>query len=78
MSEVNNKVREVMAIVFDMDVNQIADNSEPGIIENWDSLRHMELIVALEEEFDIVFTDEEMVELLNLPLITVIITEKLK
>jgi acyl carrier protein len=37
----------------------------------------MSLIVALEEEFDIIFTDEEMMELLNLELIIRIVSEKL-
>jgi acyl carrier protein len=78
MSEVSNKIRQVMAVVFDVDAKEIPENAEPGIIENWDSLRHMALIVALEEEFEISFTDEEMVELLNLSLITTIISEKLE
>lgn len=77
MSELKERIRDVMSIVFEIDKEQIKDNSEPGLIENWDSLRHMNLIVALEEEFGIIFTDEEMTELLNMELIITIISDKI-
>lgn len=77
MSELKKRIRDIMSIVFDIEKEQIKDNSEPGLIENWDSLRHMNLIVALEEEFGIVFTDDEMTELLNMELITSIISDKI-
>jgi acyl carrier protein len=78
MNQINERIRNVMAVVFGIEVDQIKDNAEPGLIETWDSLRHMNLIVALEEEFEINFTDNEITELLNLELINSIISEKLK
>lgn len=78
MNQINERIRNVMAIVFGIEVDQIKDNAEPGLIETWDSLRHMNLIVALEEEFEINFTDNEITELLNFELINSIISEKLK
>jgi acyl carrier protein len=77
MNEIKERIYFVMSVVFDIDKDQINDNSEPGLIENWDSLRHMNLIVALEEEFDIVFSDDEMTELLNMKLILSVISDKL-
>jgi acyl carrier protein len=77
MIQVNDKIRNVMAVVFEIETNQISDDAEPGVVNNWDSLRHMNLIVALEEEFGIQFTDDEMTDLLNFKLISAIITEKL-
>jgi acyl carrier protein len=78
INEIKERVRNLMAIVFGLETTQVKDNAEPGVIETWDSLRHMNLIVALEEEFEIVFTDEEMTELLNIELISTIISEKTK
>jgi acyl carrier protein len=77
MNQINDKIRNVMAVVFEMELDQISYNAEPGVISSWDSLRHMNLIVALEEEFGIQFTDDEMTDLLNFKLISAIITEKL-
>jgi acyl carrier protein len=77
MNDIKERIRSVLAVVFGIEVEQIKDNAEPGLIESWDSLRHMSLIVALEEEFDITFTDDEMTELLNLELIISVVSEKL-
>ena len=74
---IDNKIKKVISIVFEMDVDNINDNSSPDNIENWDSLRHMILIGALEDEFDIQFSDDEMTELLNFKLIKFTISEKI-
>ena len=77
MNEIKEKIRNLMSIVLEIDLNKIKDNAEPSSIQSWDSLKHMSLIVALEEEFDIIFTDDELMELLNFELITRIVSEKL-
>tara|TARA_B100001250_G_scaffold411059_1_gene438823 strand:- start:1903 stop:2139 length:237 start_codon:yes stop_codon:yes gene_type:complete len=74
---IDNKIKKVISIVFEMDVDNINDNSSPDNIENWDSLRHMILIGALEDEFNIQFSDDEMTELLNFKLIKFTISEKI-
>lgn len=66
-----------MAIVFEMDETAIQVDANPDTIPQWDSLRHINLIMALEEEFSIVFTDQETLELLNMALIENIITQKI-
>lgn len=71
-----DKVKEIIARVFNLEANSIGDDASPDNILHWDSLNHMNLIVSLEEEFDIRFTDEEIIEMLNLELI--VYTIKLK
>ena len=75
MTEIKQKVLKTMADVFEIDVADIPDNAAPGIVENWDSIRHMNLVVALEEEFDIRFNDIDIVDLININLIESIIKE---
>ncbi len=65
-----NSIKRVMADVFGIDIGLINGNSSPDDIENWDSLKHMNLIVALEEEFDIEFNDDDIGNLLNFQLIS--------
>ena len=77
MSNIDDKIKKVISIVFEIDLDKIKDNSSPDNIENWDSLRHMMLIGALEDEFDIQFSDDEMIELLNFKLIKFIISDKI-
>lgn len=72
-----DRVIAVMAIVFNIPETDISDSAMIGVTRNWDSLKHMNLILALEDEFGISFTDEESVEMMNLPLIIEILSEKL-
>jgi acyl carrier protein len=68
-----NKIKKVMSDVFNVDVGSINNDSSPDNIENWDSLKHMNLIVALEEHFDIEFDDDDIENLLNFQLINLTI-----
>ena len=47
------RIKNVMSAVFEIPEEQIKDNSSPDTIESWDSLKHMNLIIALEEEFEV-------------------------
>lgn len=68
-----NRIKKVMSDVFNIDVNSIGMESSPDNIENWDSLKHMNLIIALEEEFNIELNDDDIIEMLNYKLIVEIL-----
>lgn len=70
------RIKQVMSDVFNIDINSINDTSSPDNIENWDSLKHMNLIIALEEEFGIIFDDQEIVDSMNYALIVNILKFK--
>jgi len=65
-----------MSDVFNIDVNSINNDASTSNTESWDSLKHMNLIIALEEEFNIEFTDEEIIDSMNYALILNIIEAK--
>ena len=71
-----DRIKQVMASVFEIKVSRIDEKSSPETIATWDSLSHMKLIIALEEEFGIRFNDDEVVELISYALIKSIIREK--
>ena len=75
--KIEERIINVMSAVFEIPANKIGEESSPDNIESWDSLKHMNIVVALEEEFNIQFTDDEIIELINMKLIMVIIREKL-
>jgi len=66
-----------MAIVFKVDVAEITDDLSAVNFERWDSLAHMNLLVALEEEFDIRFPDEMLVDLTSVKLVDLLVKEVL-
>ncbi len=69
------KLKEVMARVFNVPAGMITADASPDTVENWDSLRHMNLVLALEQEFDVELTDDQVVEILTYPLIRIVLHE---
>lgn len=57
--KVRQRVVSIMNDVFEMSISS-EENPNRNDINNWDSLRHMELILHLEEEFNIRFSIEQV------------------
>ena len=70
------RIKNVISSVFEILEIDINDDSSPDTIESWNSLKHMNLIIALEEEFEVTFTDNEIFEMMNYASIKSIIIEK--
>ena len=70
-----DKVKLIMSQIFGINPTDIPEDASPDTILAWDSPTHLNLIMALEEEFAVRFTDEQMVEMLNLDLIVETIKE---
>ncbi|EQA36973.1 hypothetical protein LEP1GSC047_2682 [Leptospira inadai serovar Lyme str. 10] len=64
-----DRLIEVMSNVFAVEKDQITDEIAIGKFKGWDSLRHMSLVLALEEEFGIRFDDDEIPNLISFKLI---------
>jgi acyl carrier protein len=75
MQQTEQKLKEVLSRIFNVSLDMITDDASPDTIENWDSLRHMNLILALEEEFDVEFSDDQVVEILSYKLIKIVLQE---
>ena len=56
----------VFAQVFGRAPEQFGDDTSPANVEGWDSVRHVELVVALEERFGCMFDPDEVPELTSL------------
>jgi acyl carrier protein len=68
-------LRQLMADVFGVDIAEITEEASIDTIEAWDSVRHLNLVLALEERFGMSFTEQETVEILNYELIRVILRD---
>ena len=75
-NNIRNRVINVMGAVLGIPNAQINEHTSPELIDSWDSLKHVNLVVALEEEFDILFTDENIIELISMELIIAVLNEK--
>jgi acyl carrier protein len=57
---ISKKIKEVMAAVFELEPSEVDDNCSSDTIAKWDSLKHINLITALEEEFDVTFSSKDI------------------
>lgn len=62
-SEVDNRVREIMAGVFDVAPEEIGNGFRRDDASAWDSMNHLRLVSALEEAFGIRLTMKEVGEM---------------
>jgi acyl carrier protein len=62
----NEKIISIFKQVFDANVNEQSSQHD---VEKWDSLGHLNLIVALEEEFDIMFEPEDITKMTSVRII---------
>jgi len=69
------KVFQVVSQVFGVQIDELREDSSPDTIQAWDSLKHMNLVLALEEEFGVRFSDEKIMQMLSVGLITEAVQE---
>jgi acyl carrier protein len=71
------RVRQIAADVFDVPLDAVTSQSSPETIENWDSLQHVTLVVALEQAFAVQFLPEEISEMLTIERIASLVEQKM-
>ena len=77
-AEITSRVKKCMVSVFEVVEGKINDESSMDNIEEWDSLRHIRLIIALEQEFGISFPDEEVALLTSVKLLGTAVSDALE
>lgn len=69
------KIKTVMASVLRLPAEEIGANASMDTIEMWDSLKHMNLVLALEEEFNVSIPDEDAANITSYALIKVVLED---
>lgn len=70
-------IQEIFRDVFDEDCLVITEQSNSDSIEDWDSLAHIRLVIAIEKCFQIKFNLAELQELKNVGDMIKLIEKKL-
>ena len=76
--EIFEKLNEIFIDVLDLDECKLTDDTSANDIEEWDSLSHIQLIVAIEKAFKIKFTSLEIMKWKNVGEMVNSILEKVK
>jgi acyl carrier protein len=62
---VKKRIKAIMAKVFKIGINDISEETSADNMDQWTSLEHVDFLVNLQKEFDIEFTDSQIVEMLS-------------
>ncbi len=71
-----DRLYRIISEVFGVPAAEITNESSPDTIETWDSLSHLNLVLALEEEFGVALSPEDVMEMLSVQLIKTILGER--
>jgi acyl carrier protein len=71
-------LKDVMATVLGIAADSITDDTSMDTVEAWDSIKHMNLVLAIEEEFGVSIPDEDAANITSYPLIRLVLNEQLK
>jgi len=72
----SDRIKQIISHIFNMPLEQINDDTSPDNFSAWDSLAHINLILAIESEFGISLLPEEAMEMLSVRLIRIILEER--
>lgn len=60
MPDIKSELQEVFRRVFDDDNLSVNDETNADEIDGWDSIAHINLIIALEKQFAVKFSTSEL------------------
>ena len=60
------QVRNVASDIFGIPADKITAESSPETIENWDSMQHLNLVLAVEEKFGVQLDPEDIEQMKNI------------
>jgi acyl carrier protein len=65
----HDRVREVVATTFGVNPRVVTESTRQEDLKSWDSLGHVNLMVAIEGAFDVVLEPEDLSVLTSVPAI---------
>ena len=71
-------LKQILATVLKVPVGNIDGDTNMDTVESWDSLNHMNLILALEDAYRMRIPDDEATNITSYPLIKLVVNEQLQ
>ena len=72
-----HRIKQIMADVLDLNPKSVDDSTCQDRVASWDSLNHIQLVLALEQEFAVSFEVGEIEAMLSYPDIKHVLERKL-
>jgi len=68
-NSIEYRVKNVLSSVFGKEITEIGDDASPHSIDTWDSIKHINMVIALEEEFGIECDADEVASMVSCAII---------
>lgn len=72
-----DRIRQIAADIFLVPIDQITPSSTQNDIKTWNSVRHLNLILALEEEFGLMFEQQDLQQVTTMGEVSALVESKL-
>jgi acyl carrier protein len=72
------QVRAIASDIFGVPVRKITADSSPETIETWDSMQHLNLVLAVEEKFGLQLSPEEIEEMKSVGAVAELVEKRLQ
>jgi acyl carrier protein len=73
---IDPRLKQILADIFRMDPAQVTAETAAGVAKGWDSLGHLQLVLAIESEFNLQFEPDEIPTLTSAGLIQQVLTDR--
>jgi len=70
------KLKALMGAILEVDPGAIGPGTSTDTVAGWDSLKHMRLVIALEEAFDVTIPDEEVATMTSYEIVKLVVAEQ--
>ena len=78
MDSTLEQVRNIASDVLGVPANKLTSDSSPESIENWDSMQHLNLVLAIEEKFGLQLAPEEIEQMKSVGAAAALVEKKLQ
>jgi len=73
--ENGQKLRSVISTVLGIPEDRVTDDLSPDTVDTWDSLNHINIISALEQEFGITLATDNLADSMSIPKLKNLLTQ---
>lgn len=73
MNSTFEQVQAIASDIFGLPAGKITAESSPETIENWDSMQHLNLVLAVEEKFGVQLSPEDIEQMKNIGAVAAVV-----
>lgn len=72
-----DQVKEIASDLFNVPAQQLGPDSSPDTVPDWDSVQHLNLVLTLEQKFNVQFAPEDIEQMRTLSAIADLVGKRI-